>query len=101
MITVSLMIDTFFHGHEALGLAFLRQYHADLFPTLLPEGPFNQRRRALGLSIEQIRQALTGAWGRLDPTDEVRLIDNAPSPYALTCARAAIKWRRGLTISAS
>jgi hypothetical protein len=37
VITVSLMIDTFFHGHEALGLAFLRQYHADLFPALLPK----------------------------------------------------------------
>lgn len=80
VITVSLMIDTFFHGHEALGLAFLRQYHADLFPALLPEGQFNQRRRELGLIIEQIRQSLAGAWALIDPTDEVRLIDSAPIP---------------------
>lgn len=56
VITVALIIDTFFHGHEALGLAFLRRYHADLFPNLLPNGAFNERRRALRLIMEQIRQ---------------------------------------------
>lgn len=34
VITVALVIDTFFHGNEALGLSFLRQYHLDVFPHL-------------------------------------------------------------------
>jgi len=44
VITVAMVIDTFFGGHEALGLSFLCQYHADLFPHLLAEGRFNERR---------------------------------------------------------
>jgi hypothetical protein len=80
VITVGLFIDTVFHGHEALGLAFLRQYHSDLFPALLPEGQFNQRRRELGLVIEQIRQHLISAWGLIRPPDRYRLIDSAPIP---------------------
>jgi Transposase DDE domain len=88
VITVSLMIDTFFHGHEALGLAFVRQYHPDLFPHLLPDGQFNHRRRQLGLVIEQIRHYLTYAWGLIDPDDAYRLIDSAPIPVC-TYARAS------------
>jgi hypothetical protein len=34
VITVAMFIDTFFHGHEAFGLAFLRQYHRELFLAL-------------------------------------------------------------------
>lgn len=41
VITVSLVVDTFFHGHEDLGLSFLRQYHRDLFPKLLPPASSN------------------------------------------------------------
>jgi len=48
VITVALLIDTFFHGHEALGLAFLRQYQGDLFPKLPSNGHFNERRTPLG-----------------------------------------------------
>jgi hypothetical protein len=87
VITVSLFIDTIFHGHEALGLAFLRQYHQDLFPALLPDGPFNARRRELGLVMEQIRQYLIQTWQLIDPDDDCRLIDNAPIPVC-TYARA-------------
>jgi len=36
------------HGHEVLGLAFLRQYHPTLFPHLPAEGHFNQRRTLVG-----------------------------------------------------
>ena len=36
-ITVGLIIDTWFGGHEALGLSFLRQYHPTLFPHLPPQ----------------------------------------------------------------
>jgi hypothetical protein len=37
VIAVALIIDTWFHGHDALGLAFLRQYHPTRFPHLPPE----------------------------------------------------------------
>src|SRR5215210_4804518 len=47
VISVALIIDTFFHGHEALGLSFLRQYHPTLFPALPNDGQFNTRRRLL------------------------------------------------------
>jgi DDE family transposase len=80
VITVSLFIDTIFHGHEALGLSFLRQYHRDLFPHLLPNGQFNARRRALGAITEQIRQDITRTFSLIDPQDPFRLIDSAPLP---------------------
>ena len=88
IITVGLLIDTFFHGHEALGLAFIRQYHLDLFPKLLPEGQFNHRRRELGMITEQIRQYLTRIQGLVDPQDNCRIIDSAPIPLC-TYARAS------------
>lgn len=88
VITVSLLIDTFFHGHEDLGLSFLRQYHRDLFPRLLPPGQFNQRRRELRLITEQIRQYIVVDWGLIDPNDRCRLTDSAPIP-ACTYARAS------------
>ena len=47
VITIALITDTFFHGNEELRLAFMRQYHADLFPCLLDDTRFNRRRRAL------------------------------------------------------
>jgi hypothetical protein len=87
VITVSLFIDTVFHGHEALGLSFLRQYHRDLFPHLLPNGQFNARRRALGAIAEQIRQEITHVFGLIDATDPIRLIDSAPIPVC-TVGRA-------------
>jgi hypothetical protein len=88
VITVSLFMDTFFAGHEALGLAFLRQYHPDLFPHLLDPGPFNERRRALCHIIEQVRQQLTADWGLIRPDDQVRLLDSAPISLA-TYARGS------------
>lgn len=48
VITVSLIIDNWFGGHEALDLSFLCQYH----PTLFPNGQFNHRRTCLGPIIE-------------------------------------------------
>jgi hypothetical protein len=80
VITVSLFIDTVFHGHEALGLSFLRQYHRDLFPRLLPNGQFNARRRALGAITEQIRQEITRTFSLIDAQDRFRLLDSAPIP---------------------
>lgn len=80
VITVSLFIDTVFHGHEALGLSFLRQYHRDLFPHLLPNGQFNARRRALRAIMEQIRQEITRSFGLIKADDPFRLVDSAPIP---------------------
>jgi len=82
VITVALIIDTWFGGHEALGLAFLRQYHATLFPHLPPDGWFNQRRTILGLLIDQIRRVISWHNGLLSDDDPVRLLDSAPVPLA-------------------
>jgi hypothetical protein len=78
VITVALFLDTFFAGHEALGLWFLRQYHADMFPALPSNGVFNERRRLLGHITEQIRRLLTAEWGLINPADQLRLLDSAP-----------------------
>jgi hypothetical protein len=81
-ITVGLIIDTWFGGHEALGLSFLRQYHPRLFPHLPPDGWFNQRRSVLALLIDQVRRVITWHSGLLDATDPVRLLDSAPITLA-------------------
>jgi hypothetical protein len=78
VITVALVIDTFFGGHEALGLSFLRQYHAALFPHLPAEGHFNERRARLGPLIDQVRRSITHQAGVLPAQDRLRLIDSAP-----------------------
>jgi hypothetical protein len=80
VITVALIIDTFFHGHEALGLAFLRQYHPELFPHLPSEGHFNERRTPLGPLIDQLRRQITHSWGLIADDDAVRIVDSAPVP---------------------
>lgn len=80
VITVALLIDTFFHGHEALGLAFLRQYEPTMFPALPTEGHFNERRRALAQIIEQVRRQITLSWGLIAPDDPCRVMDSAPMP---------------------
>jgi hypothetical protein len=78
VITVALIIETFFGGDEELGLAFLHQYHRDLFPHLLDKGQFNRRRRSLTGVMELIRRQYTQLL--IDPNDRVRLIDSAPIP---------------------
>ena len=80
VITVALVVDTFLAGREELGLAFLRQYHADLFPALPSNGGFNQRRTPLGPLIDQIRRLVTQQHGLITETDRVRLLDSAPIP---------------------
>jgi hypothetical protein len=87
VITVALIIDTWWQGHEALGLAFLRRYHPELFPHLPPKGWFNARRTRLGPLIDQIRRVLTSHWGLIADDDPDRLIDSAPLPVC-TYARA-------------
>ena len=80
VITVGLIIDTWFNGDEAKGLSFLRQYHADMFPNLPSNGHFNERRHALRLITEQIRRCLINSFGLIAPDDPDRLIDSAPVP---------------------
>ena len=76
VITISLVIETFFQGHEEVGYAFVCQYLGDLFLRLLDLDRFNQRRRALIAVIEAIRQELRNQL--IDRTDPVRLVDSAP-----------------------
>ncbi len=92
VITVALVIDAFFHGNEALGLAFLRQYHLDLFPHLLDNSRFNRRRRALIGVMEAIRQRCAARLISAD--DPLRLVDSAPVPLCTytrgwSCASAS------------
>ncbi len=76
VITVSLIIETFFQGHEELGYAFVSQYLRDLFPNLVDLDRFNVRRRELIAVIEAIRKDLRDQ--KLDRNDPVRLVDSAP-----------------------
>lgn len=78
VITVGLMCDTFFHGHEALCLSFIRQYHQSLFPKLLDDARFNRRRHVLVGVMETVRRLVSVPL--VAPEDDVRLIDSAPLP---------------------
>lgn len=76
VITVSLIIETFFGGHEEVGYAFVRQYLRHLFPQLLDLDRFNERRRQLISVIETIRRRFRQTL--IDPQENVRLVDSAP-----------------------
>jgi hypothetical protein len=76
VITVSLIIETFFHGNEELGYEFVYQYLQKMFPQLLDLDRFNARRRELVGVIEWIRCDLRNQ--QLDRTDNLRLVDSAP-----------------------
>lgn len=76
VITVALIIETFFQGHEEVGYAFVRQYLGPLFPQLLDLDRFNARRRDLIGLIEAIRCDLRDRI--LDRSDPIRLVDSAP-----------------------
>lgn len=76
VITVSLILETFFQGHEEVGYCFVTQYMHDLFPRLVDLDRFNVRRRELIAVIEAIRRDLRDQ--KLNPQDRVRLTDSAP-----------------------
>ena len=76
VITVSLVIETFFQGHEEVGYSFVAQYLGDMFPKLLDLDRFNLRRRRLIGVIEAIRRDWRDQ--KMDRTDPVRLVDSAP-----------------------
>jgi len=76
VITVGLIIETFFQGHEEVGYAFVAQYLRGLFPQLLDLDRFNARRRDLIAVIEAIRRDLRDQ--KLNRADPIRLVDSAP-----------------------
>lgn len=76
VITVSLIIETFFQGHEEVGYAFVTQYMHDLFPYLIDLDRFNVRRRELMAVLEALRRDFRDQ--KLDVHDRVRLTDSAP-----------------------
>lgn len=76
VITVSLILETFFQGHEEVGYAFVTQYMHPLFPQLVNLDRFNVRRRELIAVIEAIRCDLRDQ--KLDSQDRIRLTDSAP-----------------------
>ncbi len=76
VITVGLIIETFFQGHEEVGYVFVSQFLRDLFPNLIDRDRFNVRRRELVAVIEAIRRDLRDR--KLERTDPVRLVDSAP-----------------------
>lgn len=75
-MTVSLIIETFFNGHEEIGYAFVCQFLSHLFPDLLDLDRFNYRRRQLVRVIEAIRRQFRQQL--LDPKENVRIVDSAP-----------------------
>jgi hypothetical protein len=76
VITISLIIESYFQGHEEVGYAFVSQYVRDLFPDLIDLDRFNARRRELIAVIEAIRRDLRDQL--LDRSDPVRVVDSAP-----------------------
>jgi hypothetical protein len=76
VITVSLIIETYFQGHEEVGYALVRQYLRDLFPRLLDGDRFNERRRRLIGLIELLRRDLRDQ--KLKPQERVRVVDSTP-----------------------
>ena len=98
VITVSLIIETFFQGHEEVGYAFVAQYLRDLFPQLLDLDRFNARRRELIAVIEAIRRDLRDQ--KLDRTDPLRLVDSAPVALMTYTAGPAVTVSSAMSISA-
>lgn len=76
VITIALIIETFFQGHEEVGYAFVCQYLTGLFRNLIDLDRFNSRRRELVWIIEAIRRDLRNQI--IDPSDRVRIVDSAP-----------------------
>lgn len=76
VITVAFLCEYLFGGNEKMTLAFLNNYHRDMFPRLLDRTRFNRRRRALRDAIEALRQAFTD----LQPVacDPHRVVDSFP-----------------------
>ncbi len=92
IITIALIAEFWFGGHEELALHFLRQYHPTLWSNGLPDtARFNVRRRALQDVLEALRALLRDQWRQQHPLPDaadseaeaelsarIRLVDSAP-----------------------
>ena len=76
IITMGLIIETWFQGHEEVGYAFIQQFLRSLFPRQLDLDRFNQRRRQLIGVIEAIRQRYRDLL--IDRHEPLRVVDSAP-----------------------
>ena len=76
VITIGLIIETYFQGHEEVGYAFVCQYLTHLFRNLIDLDRFNVRRRNLVWLIEAIRRDIRNQI--IDSKDRVRIVDSAP-----------------------
>ncbi len=76
VITISLIIETFFQGHEEVGYSFVEQFLLDMFPDLIDLDRFNVRRRKLVGVIEAIRRDHRDQ--KIASNNPVRLVDSAP-----------------------
>ncbi len=76
VITVSLIIETFFQGHEEVGYSFVSQFLLEMFPDLIDLDRFNVRRRELIAVIETVRRDFRDQ--KIDSENPVRLVDSAP-----------------------
>jgi hypothetical protein len=76
VITVAFLCEYLFAGDEKMTLAFLNNYHRDMFPHLLDRTRFNRRRRALGDTIEALRRVFTEL--QLVASDPHRIVDSFP-----------------------
>ena len=74
MIAIALVVDTFYAGHEALGLSFMHQYYDEWFPKLPREGRLNERRTRLEALIDQLRRHISQQEGLFTGADPIRLI---------------------------
>lgn len=94
-ITIALAAENGFDGDEDKALAFLRQYHGDLWSSGIPDvRRFNVRRRTLTLVLEDIRRQLRDRWRAQRPaadnanaddgnlTARLRCVDSAPVIWA-------------------
>jgi hypothetical protein len=101
VITVALIANTWFHGHQALALSVLGHDHSDLFSHVPASGYCSACRSVPGPLIDQIRRVLTNSWGLIDPDERDRLVDRAPIPLQRTRAPARTKPWPGRHTSAS
>ena len=76
IVTVSLIIETFFQGNEEVGYSFVSQFLLEMFPDLIDLDRFNVWRRGLVGVIESIRRDFRDQ--KIDPENPVRLVDSAP-----------------------
>jgi len=90
IITIALVAEYWFGGDEEKALAFLRQYHADLWSSGIPDpGRFNVRRRQLTLVMEEVRRLLRDQW-RTQRAQRAQ--ESAAAPQSLSESLSEKSW---------